>query len=37
VPLIVVWCRRLFMLRSVPVHANFREQLDIFREKHGST
>jgi len=23
------------MLRSVPVHANVREQLDIFREKHG--
>ena len=23
------------MLRSVPVRANFREQLDIFKEKHG--
>ena len=23
------------MLRSVPVHANFREQLDIFKMKHG--
>ena len=28
---IVAW----LVLRSVPVRANFREQLDIFREKHG--
>ncbi len=28
---VVAW----MMLRSVPVHANFREQLDIFTEKHG--
>jgi NNP family nitrate/nitrite transporter-like MFS transporter len=36
VPLIVVFgVAALFMLRSVPVRANFREQLDIFKEKHG--
>jgi NNP family nitrate/nitrite transporter-like MFS transporter len=36
VPFIVVFGVAAFlMLRSVPVRANFREQLDIFREKHG--
>lgn len=36
VPLIVVFgVAAFFMLRSVPVRANFREQLDIFKEKHG--
>jgi NNP family nitrate/nitrite transporter-like MFS transporter len=36
VPLIVVFgVAAYFMLRSVPVRANFREQLDIFKEKHG--
>jgi NNP family nitrate/nitrite transporter-like MFS transporter len=36
VPLIVVFgLAAYFMLRSVPVRANFREQLDIFKEKHG--
>jgi NNP family nitrate/nitrite transporter-like MFS transporter len=36
VPLVVVFgVAAWFMLRSVPVRANFREQLDIFAEKHG--
>jgi NNP family nitrate/nitrite transporter-like MFS transporter len=36
VPFIVVFgLAAYFMLRSVPVRANFREQLDIFRDKHG--
>jgi NNP family nitrate/nitrite transporter-like MFS transporter len=36
VPLIVVFgVAAFFTLRSVPVRANFREQLDIFKEKHG--
>lgn len=36
VPLIVVFgVAAYFMLRSVPVRANFREQLDIFKEKHA--
>ena len=36
VPLVVVFCILAWiMLRSIPVHANFREQLDIFTEKHG--
>jgi MFS transporter, NNP family, nitrate/nitrite transporter len=36
VPLILAFgIAALLMLRSVPVRANFREQLDIFREKHG--
>ena len=35
-PLVVVFCILAWiMLRSIPVHANFREQLDIFTEKHG--
>lgn len=36
VPFIVVFgVAAWFMLKSVPVRANFREQLDIFKEKHG--
>lgn len=36
VPFIIVFgLAAYFMLRSVPVRANFREQLDIFRDKHG--
>jgi NNP family nitrate/nitrite transporter-like MFS transporter len=36
VPFILVFAiAAWFMLRSVPVRANFREQLDIFKEKHG--
>jgi NNP family nitrate/nitrite transporter-like MFS transporter len=36
IPLIVVFgIAAWFMLRSVPVRANFREQLDIFKDKHG--
>lgn len=36
VPLVIVFCILAWiMLRSIPVHANFREQLDIFTEKHG--
>jgi NNP family nitrate/nitrite transporter-like MFS transporter len=36
VPFIVVFgLAAWWMLRSVPVRANFREQLDIFKEKHG--
>ncbi len=36
VPFIVVFgIAAWFMLKSVPVRANFREQLDILREKHG--
>ena len=36
VPFIVVFgIAAWLMLRSVPVRANFREQLDIFKEKHG--
>jgi NNP family nitrate/nitrite transporter-like MFS transporter len=36
VPLILVFgLAALLWLRSVPVRANFREQLDIFKEKHG--
>lgn len=36
VPFILVFgIAAYFMLKSVPVRANFREQLDIFKEKHG--
>jgi NNP family nitrate/nitrite transporter-like MFS transporter len=36
VPLIVVFgLAAWFLLKSVPVRANIREQVDIFREKHG--
>jgi NNP family nitrate/nitrite transporter-like MFS transporter len=36
IPFIVVFgIAAWFMLKSVPVRANFREQLDIFKEKHG--
>jgi NNP family nitrate/nitrite transporter-like MFS transporter len=36
VPIIIVLALvAWFGLRSIPVRANFREQLDIFREKHG--
>jgi len=36
VPLILVFgIAAWVMLRSVPIHANFREQLDIFNMKHG--
>ena len=36
VPFILVFgIAAWFTLKSVPVRANFREQLDIFREKHG--
>ncbi len=36
IPLIVIGgLAAWFMLRSVPVRANFREQLDIFKMKHG--
>lgn len=36
VPFILVFgIAAWFMLKSVPVRANFREQLDIFKEKHG--
>lgn len=36
VPLILVFgIAAWFMLKSVPVRANFREQLDIFKEKHA--
>jgi len=36
VPFVVVFSIAAWvMLRSVPVRANFREQLDIFKEKHG--
>jgi NNP family nitrate/nitrite transporter-like MFS transporter len=36
VPLVVAFgIAAWIMLRSVPVHANFREQLDIFKMKHG--
>ena len=36
VPFIVVFgLAAWWMLKSVPVRANFREQLDIFKEKHG--
>jgi NNP family nitrate/nitrite transporter-like MFS transporter len=36
VPFIIVFGLAAFaLLKSVPVRANFREQLDIFREKHG--
>ena len=36
IPFIVVFgILAWFMLKSVPVRANFREQLDIFKEKHG--
>jgi len=36
VPFIIVFAiAAWFMLKSVPVRANFREQLDIFKEKHG--
>ena len=36
IPFIVVFAiAAWFMLKSVPVRANFREQLDIFKEKHG--
>ena len=36
VPFIVVFgIAAWFLLKSVPVRANFREQLDIFKEKHG--
>jgi NNP family nitrate/nitrite transporter-like MFS transporter len=36
VPFILVFAIAAWVvLRSVPVRANFREQLDIFREKHG--
>ncbi len=36
IPLILVFgVLGWFMLKSVPVRATFREQLDIFREKHG--
>ncbi|MBL8895876.1 MAG: NarK/NasA family nitrate transporter [Rhizobiales bacterium] len=36
IPLILVFAiAAYFMLKSVPVRANFREQLDIFKEKHA--
>jgi len=36
IPLIVIFAiAAYFMLKSVPVRANFREQLDIFKEKHA--
>jgi NNP family nitrate/nitrite transporter-like MFS transporter len=36
VPFIIVFAIAAWlMLKSVPVRANFREQLDIFKEKHG--
>lgn len=36
IPLVVIFgVAAWVMLRSVPVRANFREQLDIFKEKHG--
>jgi len=36
VPFIIVFgLAAWWMLKSVPVRANFREQLDIFKEKHG--
>jgi NNP family nitrate/nitrite transporter-like MFS transporter len=36
VPFIIVFAiAAWFMLKSVPVRANFQEQLDIFKEKHG--
>jgi NNP family nitrate/nitrite transporter-like MFS transporter len=36
IPFIIVFAAAAWLLlRSVPVRANFREQLDIFKEKHG--